>query len=275
MSDFESLWNTAVAQGEERKRDRPVSFYGKLEIEGRPVVFEKGAPMGRRDFDPEMDPDDARRLEIRLTVRPVSERATRDFERAFVVQSREGDMFKDSLVSLGVTIPQLQQSPFVRVDLVEDPRLGTYNDRTTGVPRTRAAAVLREVFPNEDACRAAADARYSGGAGNGSGSWAQALGGNPSTPPAPAMAGAPPTAGAGNAPSKRTAMQFFPGIWSGCGQDPEKFIERLKTNKLMQGFFPEPDAAPEVREFLVKMGHPEFSEGADGGNPIDLTDTPF
>jgi len=161
MTDLGTMWDAAEQRDAQRRKDRPMSFYGKLSVEGRKVVFEKGAPMGKRDFDPQMDDPDAERLAIRLTVEPVSERATKNFEREFVTSTGEGDLFQQSVRALGLR-PAEVMGKYVRLDLVEDPRLGQYNDRTTGMPRTRTGPVLRELFPDADTCREAADARYGG-----------------------------------------------------------------------------------------------------------------
>lgn len=282
MSDnFEQMWDQAVAEGEQRRKDRPLSFYGKLEISGRPVVFQAGVPTGKRDFDPDTDPEEARRIAVRIKVEPVSERATRDFEREFVVSSREGDMFRDSITAVGTDMTTLRAGPYVRVDLVEDTRLGTYQDRTTGAQRTRAGAVLREIFPDRDACLAASDARYSsGGGGDGNSAWAGGLiAGMAVPPPSPGTPGAPreaTTATGGGTIDRKTAAKFLPGVWTGAGSDPDRFLAAMGENKIMQRHFAPPLEAPEVLAFLAKMGHPEYAEKAAlGDNPIEIDGVPF
>ena len=137
-----------------------MSFYGKLSVEGRKVVFEKGAA-GQAGLRPA-----ARRPRRRAAGDPPDggageQRATKNFEREFVTSTGEGDLFQQSVRALGLR-PAEVMGKYVRLDLVEDPRLGQYNDRTTGMPRTRTGPVLRELFPDEETCREAADARYGG-----------------------------------------------------------------------------------------------------------------
>ena len=249
MTDLATMWDEADKKAAEQRANRPMSFYGKLEMAGRKVVLEKGAPMGKRDFDPQMDDPDAERLAIRITVHPVSERATRNFEREFLSNSPEADLFKQSVQALGMR-PQEVMNQYVRVDLVEDPRLGTFQDRTTGAPRTRSTGLVREVFPDEQTCREASDARYAPSgratpAGH-AGDWGVALAGSGSAD-APAKNTAPGT----EAPVKmarETAAHFLPGLLKSCGGDPERFLQALSTNKLLAQHF---DAdSPEVRTLL-------------------------
>jgi hypothetical protein len=267
MSDIATMWDEAEKREAERRASRPMSFYGKLELNGRKVVLEKGAPMGKRDFDPDMDDPDLERLAIRITVTPVSERATRNFEREFLSNSPEADLFKQSAQALGVRVPELM-GQYIRVDLVEDPRLGTFTDRTTGAPRTRSAAVVREVFPDEQTCREASDARYGGGGGAKqtaahAGDWGVAT--TPTTEPVVKpnvrASGTPPTM------ARDTAAHFLPGLLKTCGGDPERFLQALAQNKLLAQHF---DAdSPEVQK-LLGTGTQE-NEGGD----VDLETTPF
>jgi len=265
MSDIGTMWDEAEKREAERRASRPMSFYGKLELNGRKVVLEKGAPMGKRDFDPDMDDPDLERLAIRITVEPVSERATRNFEREFLSNSPEADLFKQSAQGLGVRVPELM-GQYIRVDLVEDPRLGTFNDRTTGAPRTRSAAVVREVFPDEQTCREASDARYGGGGGARqtaahAGDW-----GVPTTPATTAgQATNVPAPKNGPAPTmaRDTAAHFLPGLLKTCGGDPERFLQALAQNKLLAQHF---DASsPEVQKLLGITGEAgEAAEALDG-----------
>jgi hypothetical protein len=282
-SDIAALWKEEEEARTQRRTDRPLSFYGRLTLSGRHVVFQKGAPGGKRDFDPEQDPEDAKRRALTVKVEPVSERVTNPYEREFVTSTPEGDLFRDSVVALGQDVPGLQGA-YVRLDIVEDPRLGTYPDRTTGATRTRTAGLVREVFPDEVTCRSASEARYTRGGtspGNG-GSWANlGIGGSPSSPaaPAPVNAGKPlaPEAvpGVGKGLDRGTAAKFFPGVWQRAGGDPDKFLAEMAENKVMARHFD--PSSPEVLEFLTKMGHPEFAaEAADKGeDDVDLEATPF
>ena len=250
MTDLGTMWDAAEQRDAQRRKDRPMSFYGKLSVEGRKVVFEKGAPQGKRDFDPQLDDPDAERLAIRLTVEPVSERATKNFEREFVTSTGEGDLFQQSVRALGLR-PAEVMGKYVRLDLVEDPRLGQYNDRTTGMPRTRTGPVLRELFPNEETCREAADARYGG----------NKAGGTPTAQtaadwgvPAPTGAPAQPANGGKGAPgmTREVAAHFLPGLLKTVGNDREKFLAALKTNSLLAPHF---DAAsPEVVALVGEAG---------------------
>jgi hypothetical protein len=271
--DIATMWDEAEKREAERRASRPMSFYGKLELNGRKVVLEKGAPMGKRDFDPDMDDPDLERLAIRITVEPVSERATRNFEREFLSNSPEADLFKQSAQALGVRVPELM-GQYIRVDLVEDPRLGTFTDRTTGAPRTRSAAVVREVFPDEQTCREASDARYGGGGGAKqtaahAGDWGVA----PVPPPASAASEAsavkPNVRASGTPPTmaRDTAAHFLPGLLKTCGGDRERFLQALGQNKLLAQHFDE--TSPEV-EKLLGTG-PQENEGGD----VDLETTPF
>lgn len=248
MTDLGTMWDAAEQRDAQRRKDRPMSFYGKLSVEGRKVVFEKGAPMGKRDFDPQMDDPDAERLAIRLTVEPVSERATKNFEREFVTSTGEGDLFQQSVRALGLR-PAEVMGKYVRLDLVEDPRLGQYNDRTTGMPRTRTGPVLRELFPDADTCREAADARYGGNRAGG-------------TPPAQTAAdwGVPsapneaPAQPANKAPgmTREVAAHFLPGLLKTVGGDKEKFLAALSTNSLLAPHF---DVnSPEVVALIGEAG---------------------
>jgi hypothetical protein len=290
VSDFEQMWQKEEAAGQQRRADRPLSFYGKLTLEGRHVVLQKGLPGGKRDFDPEQDPEDARRMCVRLEVEPVSDRAFSNFQREFLVSSAEGNLFKDAVTAMGTSVNALQGA-YVRLDVVEDPRLGTYPDRTTGVTRTRSTGLVREIFPDEATCRAASEARYGGGgSGLSGGSWA-GLAGNPSSPAAPAPSAPPMNAGKPLAPEaipgvgkgldRATAAKFFPGVWQRASGDPDAFIKELAENKVMARHFD--PASPEVLEFLTKMGHPEYAQdagdegaGDDGGDsPVKLEEVPF
>ena len=157
------MWNKEQEEGAKRRADRPLSFYGKIDLAGRYVVLQKGYPGGKRDFDPDLDPENARRMSVRVLIEPIDPNAARPFEREFLGYSAEGDLFRDALTSIGTNLETLaEEAPYVRVDVVEDPRLGTFPDRTTGATRTRSTGLVREVFPSEDACRAAAEARYGG-----------------------------------------------------------------------------------------------------------------
>jgi len=284
VSKFAEMWNKEQEEGAKRRADRPLSFYGKIDLQGRYVVLQKGYPGGKRDFDPDLDPEQARRMSVRVLVEPIDPGAARPFEREFLGYSAEGDLFRDALTSIGTSLETLaEEQPYVRVDVVEDPRLGTFPDRTTGATRTRSTGLVREVFPSEDACRAAAQARYGGFGGRD-----QTIAGMPSTPPAPAPS---PSGGAVSpgAPNQQkggidraTAAKFFPGIWQRAGGDPDKFLEEMQQNKVMLLHFDPALKAPEVLAFLTSMGHPEYAaeaadtgDGADGENPIDLADTPF
>lgn len=247
MTDLATMWDEADKRAAEQRATRPMSFYGKLEMAGRKVVLEKGAPMGKRDFDPQMDDPDAERLAIRITVHPVSERATRNFEREFLSNSPEADLFKQSVQALGMR-PQEVMDKYVRVDLVEDPRLGTFQDRTTGASRTRSTGLVREVFPDEQTCREASDARYAPSgratpAGH-AGDWGVVTG-----PSGAAVTGPPASEpGAPVKMARETAAHFLPGLLKSCGGDPERFLQALSTNKLLAQHF---DAdSPEVQTLL-------------------------
>lgn len=247
--DLSQMWDEAEKRDAERRANRPMSFYGLLELSGRKVVLEKGAPMGKRDFDPAMDDPDAERLAIRLTVSPVSERATRNFEREFLSNSPEADLFKQSAQALGLRVPELM-GKYVRVDLVEDPRLGTFNDRTTGAPRTRSTGLVREVFPDEQTCREASDARYATGRAqpaNTAADWGVPVSPAPQAPNGGGV-------GAGTAPTmaRDTAAHFLPGLLQTCGGDPERFLQALAQNRLLAQHF---DAdSPEVQKLLGTEG---------------------
>lgn len=268
--DIATMWDEAEKREAERRASRPMSFYGKLELNGRKVVLEKGAPMGKRDFDPDMDDPDLERLAIRITVEPVSERATRNFEREFLSNSPEADLFKQSAQALGVRVPELM-GQYIRVDLVEDPRLGTFTDRTTGAPRTRSAAVVREVFPDEQTCREASDARYGGGGGakqtaTHAGDWGVTTSPATSAPvsgvaPNVRVSGTPPTM------ARDTAAHFLPGLLKTCGGDRERFLQALGQNKLLAQHFDE--TSPEVQKLLGT------TEGENEGGDVDLETTPF
>ena len=259
--DLSQMWDEAEKRDAERRASRPMSFYGLLELSGRKVVLEKGAPMGKRDFDPSMDDPDAERLAIRLTVRPVSERATRDFEREFLSNSPEADLFKQSAQALGLRVPELM-GKYVRVDLVEDPRLGTFNDRTTGAPRTRSTGLVREVFPDEQTCREASDARY---ASSGRATPAQHAGdwGVPVVTPNGGIAGSPPPQ-PGSTPTmaRDTAAHFLPGLLQTCGGDPERFLQALAQNRLLAQHFNAD--SPEVQKLLGTTP----AETDDGATPF-------
>ena len=289
MSDFEQMWQQEQAVAQQRRADRPLSFYGKLTLQGRYVVLQKGAPGGKRDFEPDSDPDEAKRMCVRVEVEPVSDRAFNNFQREFLVSSAEGDLFRDSVTALGTTINALAMGPYVRLDVVEDPRLGTFPDRTTGVTRTRSTGLVREIFPDEATCRAASEARYGGGgAGLAGGSWA-GLAGNPSSPAPAAPASPPMNAGKPTAPEaipgvgkgldRATAAKFFPGVWQRASGDPDAFVKELAENKVMARHFD--PTSPEVLDFLTKMGHPEYAQDAadkgdgDDDSPVDLEETPF
>lgn len=267
-SNLSDLWDEAEKKDAERKANRPMSFYGLLELSGRKVVLEKGAPMGKRDFDPSMDDPDMERLAIRLTVSPVSERATRNFEREFLSNSPEADLFKQSAQTLGLRVPELM-GKYVRVDLVEDPRLGTFNDRTTGAPRTRSTGLVREVFPDEQTCREASDARYSTArpapAGH-AGDWGV------SVMPVTAVAGAPATGNGAAAPTmaRDTAAHFLPGLLQTCGGDPERFLQALAQNRLLAQHFNAD--SPEVQKLL---GIAPSIPGAEGAGDDDDSKLPF
>ena len=86
---------------------------------------------------------DAARACIKIEVEPVSDRLTRNFEREFLKSSVEADLFVQAAATIGYKVPQLH-GQYVRLDLVEDPRLGTYADRTTGAQRTRAAGLAAQ-----------------------------------------------------------------------------------------------------------------------------------
>lgn len=270
--DIATMWDEAEKREAERRATRPMSFYGKLELNGRKVVLEKGAPMGKRDFDPDMDDPDLERLAIRITVEPVSERATRNFEREFLSNSPEADLFKQSAQALGVRVPELM-GQYLRVDLVEDPRLGTFTDRTTGAPRTRSAAVVREVFPDEQTCREASDARYGGGYAAGgarqtaahAGDWGvTAVASTATTASAPAPVGERATASAPTM-ARDTAAHFLPGLLKTCGGDPERFLQALAQNKLLAQHFSAD--SPEVQKLL--------GVAEEGQGDVDLEATPF
>ena len=269
MSDFDQMWQQEQAAGQARRSERPLSFYGKLALAGRYVILQKGLPGGKRDFDPEQDPEDAKRMCVRVEVEPVSDRSFSNFQREFLVSSAEGDLFRDAVTALGTTVQALAQGPYVRLDVVEDPRLGSYPDRTTGVTRQRSTGLVRELFPDEAACRAAAEARYGGGSGA-QGSWA-GLAGNPASPPSPATQG--PTVGPATGPVKpesipgvqrgvdrATTAKFFPGLWQRAAGDPDAFLRELGNNKVMTKHFD--PTSPEVLEFLTRMGHPSYAQDA-------------
>jgi len=264
MTDLGTMWDAAEQRDAQRRKDRPMSFYGKLSVEGRKVVFEKGAPMGKRDFDPQLDDPDAERLAIRLTVEPVSERATKNFEREFVTSTGEGDLFQQSVRALGLR-PAEVMGKYVRLDLVEDPRLGQYNDRTTGMPRTRTGPVLRELFPDEETCREAADARYGGNKAGGTpsaqhaGDWGVTVSTSPGVAPnAPANGGTVASTNGGTGSNKAPGMtrevaaHFLPGLLKTVGNDREKFLAALSTNSLLSPHF---DAtSPEVVALVGEAG---------------------
>lgn len=266
-NELSQMWDDAEQREAKRRAERPMSFYGQLEINGRRVVLEKGAPMGKRDFDPALDDPDAERLAIRITVHPVSERATRDFEREFLSNSPEADLFKQSAQALGTRVPELM-GRYVRVDVVEDPRLGTFTDRTTGAARTRSAPVLRELFPDEATCKEASEARY-GGVGTRTpvahaGDWGVTVGGSGG---AQGPQGGPGKSG--GAMNRQTAAHFLPGLYATCGKDPEKFLQALTENKLLAEHF-----TAESPEVLAVLGITEGSGGTSGAGAAG-DDVPF
>jgi hypothetical protein len=266
VTDLSSMWDAAEQREAQRRADRPMSFYGKLDISGRKVVLEKGYPGGKRDFDPQMDDPDLERLSIKLTIEPVSERATRNFEREFLSNSAEADLYKQSAQTLGYKPLELL-GKYVRADLVEDPRLGSYADRTTGATRQRSAAVVREVYPDLETCKEASDARYGGGPratpANTAADWGE-----------PRMVVAPPNAPPAAVPgptktsmSRDTAVHFLPGLLKTCGGDPEKFLQALAQNSLLSQHFT--SESPEVQKLLG------ITKGDEGGDDVDLETTPF
>lgn len=266
MTDLSTMWDEAEKRETQRRADRPMSFFGLLDIGGRKVVLEKGYPGGKRDFDPQMDDPDLERLSIKLTISPVSERATRNFEREFLSNSAEADLYKQSAQALGFKPLELL-GKYVRADLVEDPRLGSYADRTTGATRQRSAAVVREVFPDLETCKEASDARYGGGPratpANTAADW-----GEPKMVTTPASA--PPPAQVGKTTMARdTAVHFLPGLLKTCGGDPEKFLQALAQNTLLSQHFNAD--SPEVMTLLgITAG-----EGLGDGDSAGGDEPPF
>ena len=257
------MWDEEERAGEKRRADRPLSFYGLLHLTGRYVVLQKGMPGGKRDWDAATDPQEARRAAIRMIVEPVSAGTILPYDREFLQSSVEGNLFRDTLTGIGKTVRDVV-GKYVRVDVVEDARLGTFQDRTTGATRTRNAGVIREVFPDEAACRRASEARYGNGGANGGS--AGLVGGNPTPPPPAAGAQSAQSATGGPGLNRETAARFFPGVWQTAGGDADRFLAALAQNKIMAKHFT-PDS-PEVVAFLRE-------KGVGGDNPIDVEDVPF
>ena len=196
----------------------PTSYFGRLAVEFREIVFEQG--QGRVAFDPGRHEHGRQILEITLTLTPVDP-ARGLVTRELLANGKPWvEIVRPSLVAGGTDLRRVNGA-WVEMTLAPDGR--TYTDKTTGMPRQSTTLKLVRQFPDEAACLDAYREQQAGRTSNG-----QA--------PAPgAMAAAPSPAG--SAPSRATAARFLPALWEQAGHDVGKLEELLAANALLSAHF--------------------------------------
>lgn len=219
------------------------TIFGQVTVVDRwPCVLEKG--VGKRPFDPTRDSLDQRRVAIKLQVTaPKREGGTYTVDREMVDFSDEWKKFTlPSIQKLNIPIATLLNA-HCRIKLMP---AGSYTKSGTNEVKTKTAIVFEQLFADEATCRAAADAFFSRGNATGNVQGAPQV----ASSPAPAQsAGAQPE----NAAERQFAASTLPMLWSGCGQDRNKFLATLAASPVMSRYFnegsPEVQALPEWLPF--------------------------
>lgn len=224
--------------------DPPIVVFGQVSVVARYCVFEAGAkPRGRRDFDPQIDAFDVRRIELGFGVQPVvvGRKATEYYTTS---DSREfARIVNPSIKALGVQNAKALDGRYVEAHLVDSGRV------IKDDPDKRQWKALKFVrlFASEDECVQAAEAKGARHVPAGVAAPATPVG-TPAPAPAPLQIA---TA------SEAVALKFVEPLWRQSGQSPERFLALLQSSPMTKGLSVD---HPEVLRYLL----PAAGAGATG-----------
>ena len=216
-------------QAAEEATVRPSIYFGQIDFDIYPVVFQKGV-RGGIPFDPQVHKEKDRRTLIKMSIVPLPS-ANVDFmtERDFADFADE--WVEITLRSIKKLIPEngalrKLKGKWAKYKMV---KYGTYVKRDTGEEKDLTTPELLDMYETEEEAEAAASALYGGGNGD-----------SDTATPAPASTGDP---------ERDVALKFLPALTAQAGNDPSKLATILASNPLVSKHF---DLnSPEVIELLT------------------------
>jgi len=213
-------------QAAEEATVRPSIYFGQIDFDIYPVVFQKGV-RGGIPFDPQVHKEANRRTLIKVTITPLAS-ANVDFdcvERDFADFADE--WVNITLHSIKTLIPEngalrKLKAKWVKYEMV---KYGTYTKN--GEEKDLTTYKILDFYETEEAAEAAASALYGGG--NGDASEPQAL--------------------TGKEQARKAALPFLPALAKQAEYDPTKMAEALASNSVTKGVFD--ISSPEVIAVLT------------------------
>ena len=206
---------------------RPSIYFGQIDFDIYPVVFQKGV-RGGIPFDAQAHKEKDRRTLIKMSITPLAS-ANVDFdciERDFADFADE--WVNITLHSIKTLIPEngalrKLKNKWVKYEMV---KYGTYIKQDTGEEKNLTTYKILDFYETEEAAEAAASALYGGGNGD--------------SEPAPVSTGDP---------EKDAALQFLPSLVASVNGDREKVEMMIANTPLIKKHF-EIDS-PEVVALLT------------------------
>lgn len=194
------------------------TLFGEMQADVWPCCLVKGE--GKIPFDPTQHKTEDRRTAIDLTFIP--NRGQYNVDRKLIAESNE--WAKIMLPSLKVLNTDLRgiNGKFVQVQLVPTGR--KYTDKNTGEEKEYTTFKFIAVYPDLEACQAAADAFFKANGADG----AQPQAG--SSAPAPAAA-------KGTLMTRDSAANFLKGFWNAANGDVNKFLTNIAANPALAEHF--------------------------------------
>lgn len=207
---------------------RPAEFYGQMTADSWFVILEKGR--GKVDFDPAKHGQDQRRTAIKLAVVPLPEHNIKnDVIRDMIAESRDwAGIVLPSIKACGTTLRELN-GKFVKIGFEKTGQVYTKTDASgASVTRDSTTIVLKAVYPDEAACRAA---------------FLSERGGNGASHTEPATTATPVNT------EKATLLKFVTSIIEQAKGDQDAVAAKLAAMPLLAKHFS--ITSPEVIEALM------------------------
>ena len=211
------------------KAKLPDSFmFGQIVFDMWFCVLKKG--QGKVPFDPGVHGEGEKRVSITINFTPMPrlDGSTWQFApRNMIAESPEWvRVVNPSIAALSHT-PLSLNNRYVKIAIVPAGR--KYIDPKTNEEREATTVKFLEVYPDETACQAAADAAYSGARHD------EPAFIDPATGETMTAASAAPAPASNIA--METARQFLKPLWTASGKSVEKFAGLIASNPLVATYF--------------------------------------
>jgi hypothetical protein len=228
MTDYDPYDSAMAAKPLSQIR---TSFGEVVELDLWPCVLVKGE--GKSPFDAGVHSIDQRRTAIDILIVPL--RGDYNVEYKIIVESNDWTKFLlPSLKALNLDLRNLK-GKFVQFQRVPTGR--KFPDKTTGELKDHTALKILAVYPDAEACQAAADEFF----------FKAAHGGEQ-----PAQVALPtPTNGKPTQMERSKAASFLPLLWQSAGKDPARFVEMISKTAAVAEHFDV--TSPEVQALIAPV----------------------